>query len=539
MLKFLRTALFCFALAAAGTALARAIELPPVLSGFVLHQEPDFLTFDELKSLVGNPKPGGALGRKLKKFWETPVISNEAFYAGAKPKKPFDPKLGRYMRLVSWNIEKSFNIKDAIKAFSSEPQFMPLIDTRRVTPGSKLSKTILRQRGRLDLADVLILQEMDYGVKRSGYVNAAGEMAKALNMNYAFAPEQLEIDPVYLGLEHTHFDDGEIDKKQTANFAADPARYKGAFGVAVLSRYPIKRAECFQLKFQAYDWYEGEKPKTSFVERTRRTSTHLLFKNELTRELKVGGRIYFRVDLHVPGLPNDTLTIINVHLEIKCVPGGREIQMQEILSYIKDIKNPVVVAGDFNAAPEDLSPTSAKRVIVRTAKNPETWASVGTTVLIPGALAVNTTRVTAKYTKNFNDPFAFNLPVLLPNPLKPMFKMIEDYRFSDGTSFDFRGGKDRSINHKKGKLANSNERGTKGFRTTFSVKRPLGFIGKYRLDWFFIRSGRLKNPQDSKASYWLAPHFGETLEEMNSGLKSPISDHHPNVVDLPLEEPKI
>ena len=108
---------------------------------------------------------------------------------------------------------------------------------------------------------------MDIGVKRSGYINAAGELAKALKMNYAYAPEQLEIDPVYLGLEKINYDDGTVDQEQTDYYRVDPAKYKGAFGIAVLSRYPIKRAQAFQLKNQAYDWYAGEKPKIGFVEK--------------------------------------------------------------------------------------------------------------------------------------------------------------------------------------------------------------------------------------------------------------------------------
>ncbi len=94
------------------------------------------------------------------------------------------------------------------------------------------------------------------------------------------------------------------------------------------------------------------------------------------------------------------------------------------------------------------------------------------------------------------------------------------------------------MNNKNGALANSNERDFKGFKTTWSVKRPISFLGKYRLDWVFVKS-YLKNSYDKTGPYRLAPHFGETLEEMNTSLKIPISDHHPNVVNIPLQEPRI
>lgn len=504
----------------------------------IRYQEPEFLTFNELKTLSKNPHPDGFLEMKLKRFWKTPIIDNTAYYAGIKPHRPVDPKLGPYLRLVSWNIEKSLRMKDAIATFSNSNEFFSLINPAKAPLGSSKYKNIVRQRERLTNADVIVLQEMDIGVKRSGYMNAAGELAKALNMNYTYGAEQLEVDPVYLGLEKVSYEGGAVDQEQTEYYAADPARYKGAFGCAVLSRYPIKRVWVMQLKKQGYDWYAGEKPKIGFVEETRRVGSEVIFKNQLTREMKVGGRIFFRVDLLVPHLPGNTLTIINVHLEIKCLPEAREAQMSEILSYIKGIKHPVIVVGDFNAAPDDLSPTSAWRVAERTVKNPETWLAVGTSAILPHALVINTTRFVTKFTKNLNDPFASDIAVVSPNPVKPMFKMIEDYHFKDGGVFDFRGDTERSVNGKAKLLSNSNQRGTKGFKTTWRVRRPISVIGRYRLDWVFVKS-YLEDPFDPSSTYRFAPHFGETLEEMNTSLAVPISDHHPNVVDLPFKEPKI
>ena len=430
-------------------------------------------------------------------------------------------------------------MQDAITIFSSADGLRSLIDPQKAPEGSLEYKTVIRQRDRLGQADVIVLQEMDIGVKRSGYINAAGDLAGVLKMNYAYAPEQLEIDPVYLGLEKIQYDDGTVDQEQTDYFAADPAKYKGAFGVAVLSRYPIKKAQAFQLKSQAYDWFEGEKSKIGFVENTRRVGAEGLFHNQFTREIKAGNRTFFRVDLAVPGFPENTLTIINIHLEIKCTPKEREIQTAEILSYIKGIRHPVIMTGDFNAAPEDMSPTSAQRIAVRTLQNPTTWLNVATTAFLPQALAINVTRFVSNFTKNRDNPLAPDIAIVAPNPLHALFQMIQNYRFSDGGAFDFRGDSERAINGKGGDLANSNERDLKGFKTSWSVKRPISIIGKYRLDWVFVKSTYLKDPYDKTAPYRLAPHFGETLEELNTDLKVPISDHHPNVVDIPLQEPNI
>jgi hypothetical protein len=131
-----------------------------------------------------------------------------------------------------------------------------------------------------------------------------------------------------------------------------------------------------------------------------------------------------------------------------------------------------------------------------------------------------------------------DLADIFSNPVKPLFTMIQNFRFDDGGAFDFRGDSGRSINGKDGTLANSNERGIIGFKTTFRVTRPIAMvIGKLRLDWVFVKS-YLKDPL-GKGPYRFAPHYGETLEELNTNFKIPISDHHPNVVDLPFQEPRM
>ncbi len=505
---------------------------------YTRYQEPDFFTYEELKSLSANPSPDGALGKKLEKFWVTPIISNEAYYRGVKPVRPRDARLGTFLRAVSWNIEKSFNIDEVIKVFKSENAYIQMINPEKAEPGSDTYKDMIRQRSGLPFADIIISQEIEIGIKRSDYKNAAAVLGKALNMNYAYAAQYLEVDPVILGLEQLQFedDDKQVEKEARDFFTVDPAKYKGVFGSVVLSRYPIKYVEVRPLETKPYDWYYGELPKTGTTEGLRRIGTKVLFKNAIQRELKVGNRNFFRVDLEVPDLPGKTLTVINIHLEIKCEPKGRQAQMNEILSYVHDIKNPVLIMGDFNMAPADISPTSAGRILKRTASNPTTWFSVAVNVLSPHALIINSSRLISNITKNFNDPTAKSIPIVAPNTMKPFFDMLEEYRFADGGAFDFRGDKDRSVSGKSKTLANANQRGAKGFVTSFRVLRPIGLVGKYRLDWVFVKSF-LKDPQ--AGPYRFAPHFGETLEDMNFNLTLPVSDHAPNVVDLPFQEPNI
>ncbi|MBI4358915.1 MAG: endonuclease/exonuclease/phosphatase family protein [Candidatus Omnitrophica bacterium] len=505
----------------------------------VRYSTPELLSFDELISLSKNPYPSGPLLIKLKKLWTTPIISNEAYYRGVRPPARRNPELGPFLRVATWNIEKSFEVEGAIAVFTDRQKYQSMVDPSKVSPSSEKYQTALYERDLLAEADVVLLQEMDIGVKRSEYRNAPKELAEALDMNYAYGAAYLEIDPAYLGLETIEFEEGVKDEEAMEYFRVDPARYKGLFGSAVLSRYPIKAVTVFPLRNQGYDWYWGEKQRTTFLEKTRRLGAKTFFLSELHREMKVGNRIFMRVDLHVPGLPNDTLTVINVHLEIKCLPKARQAQIEEILEYIKNITNPVVMAGDFNSAPTDLSPTSVGREVKRQIKNPTNWFSLAATQVLPQALLVNTTRAVSNVTKNFQNPTARHIPVIAPNYVAGLFKAVENYRFHDGYAFDFRGDSERSVDGESGLLSNSNQRDRVGYKTSFQVRRPLGpVIGKYRLDWVFVKSF-LRDPKDTSGPYRFAPHFGRTLEDMNTVLVKQISDHHPNVVALPFEEPLI
>lgn len=490
----------------------------------------DFLSFTELKHLLENPKPEPALQAKLEKLLNTPIISNEAYHQGKRPARLQNPQMGDYLRIATWNVEKSIRMKEVTAMLSSETAFEKLMDSRSTPKGSPAYEELLRERQRLLTADVILLQEMDIGISRSGYRDATRELAQALGMNYAYAPQQLEIDPVLLGLESVPDGRGGMVRHQP-----DPARYKGVFGIAILSRYPIKNAKSFQLKAQPYDWYAGEKARRDLVEGARRIATEIVFDNEIVREMKIGGRVFFSVDLDVPGVPGNTVTVVNNHLEIKSLPGGREEQMAEILAQIQNIPHTVVMAGDHNSSKADMSPTSITRILSRTTTDPETWLSVSMDLLMAAPAALNSGRVLLNATKNLHSPLAPHIPVLLPNKTRRLFVNIEDFRFADGGQFDFRGDKERSINRSSAKLANSNEKAIKGQTPTFRVQRPIGPLGRSRLDWIFVKAPPSAQPNEK--SYRLAPHYGETLGGLIEGLNIRLSDHSPCVADIPLQEP--
>lgn len=523
-----------FRSSSAATSISRVAHDPEPYT-IVRKITPEVLSFQELVSMVEKPKSAVAKRsfKKAQKLFASPFIDNSHYYQRGLPEPYVYEELGPCLRVSSWNIEKSIQTKEVAGMLTSLETFRSQL-APKVLEDEKLYEEVLRQRERLRHTDILFLQEMDLGHGRSDYLFAAQYLSRELGMNFVYAPQQLEIDPVYLGLENVHFPNEELRPDGGRSLAGNPSRYKGLFGVAVLSRYPIKRVKVFQLKTRAYDWYLDEMKKPDFVEITRRDTSEGLFHVRPVREVKYGGRGFTRVDLHVPGVPHETISVINVHLEIKTTPKNRAEQVREILSYVKDIENPVIMAGDFNSVSRDISSTSLARFTSRTATDPTFIFSAA--LFTANVTGVNQLRGILNGYKNHRNPLAVDIPVILPNKSKELFNVVRDFRFNDGGAFDFRGDRKRSTYWARGNLANSNQRHPiKGYTYTFEVPRPIGPLGRERLDWIFVKSF-LTKPSSRRGSYQLAPHFGETLNLLNVTASEAYSDHHPITVLLPLED---
>jgi hypothetical protein len=69
--------------------------------------------------------------------------------------------------------------------------------------------------------------------------------------------------------------------------------------------------------------------------------------------------------------------------------------------------------------------------------------------------------------------------------------------------------------------------------TTFALPRTMGVVGRFRLDWIFVKA-YLKDDRASADSYRFAPHFARTMNEANQAFADPLSDHAAISVDLPI-----
>lgn len=496
---------------------------------------PEFLSFDELVTLADTDQLEAPLREKLDRLLRTPVVSNEAALAGIRPHRPFVETAGPVLRVASWNIERGLNFELIRKALSDPEGFKQAAREQGPVEPDKLAK-IDRQLQVLHDADVIVLNEVDLGMKRTDYRDVTRDLARVAGMNYVFGVEFVEVDRLDdLGLEKIQLEDSALTEQMREELKPDPARYLGLHGNAILSRYPIRNARIVRLPV-CYDWYKAEKAAISKLEKGKRLAANKVFLERIEREVRQGGRMAVIADVSIPDLPGGVATVVSVHLENKCKPECRTKQMDALLSAIKELEHPVIVAGDLNTTGADGTPTSIRREIFNRVKNYEFWVTQALKWGTPAGLPL-TVLTPVKYFKNHLDPTSAHLPVIGANKEAILFRHVEKFRFVDQQAFDFRGDTGRNLHEKERTLANSNQRARKGFEPTFTLKRDFGgLIGRYKLDWFLVKPF-IPHPRGEGMSYEFAPHFPLTMRDLNNAVPDGVSDHAPITVDLPLQNP--
>lgn len=508
-----------------------------LLADYVVDERPELLSYAELVTLSDTPRDqlDAPLRERLDELLTTPFVNNEAYYDGAQPHRPEEPGLGPTLRVVSWNIERGLKLELIRSALAGGDGFLDHVDADdddgEITDQTR--REIEREMQLLQTADVLVLQEVDWGIKRTEYRAVVEELARATGMNWAYGVEFVEVDPLLLGTEDFPGAEEEDRAELRRRSSVEEERYKGLHGTAVLSRYPIAAASLIPLEYEAYDWFGSELAGVSRVEAAKRGAAEGVFHTALTREIRRGGRTLLLVDLDVDAVSEGRVTIAAAHLESRSEPSGRQTQLEEVLGHLGDIRNPVVLAGDMNTSGQDGTPTSWKREIYQRIGDEEFWAGTAIKYFSGVGLAFDAVVGGVGTARRADDPTVGNIPVLSPNAEKGFFDLLEEFRFADGYAFDFRGDQQHSVTGNEGTLANSNQRDGKGFVVTFEVERTVGPAGKLKLDWIFVKA-YATDPRDQSGSYRFAPHFGRTMETINYSVTGRMSDHSPISVDLPL-----
>jgi endonuclease/exonuclease/phosphatase family metal-dependent hydrolase len=499
-------------------------------------QPPELLTYNELVQLYEQSNPPEPLQNKLRGLLNTPFVNNAASARGVKPLLPNSTNLGKVVRVVEWNIERGLEYEAIRAALSDSRGFAKLIDPSIYPRGGAERKVVMQQVAMLKQADVIVLNEVDWGMKRTDYRNVTADLAAALGMNYAYGVEFVEVDPIALGIEKFEELPAEDASKIAKEISVDASRYRGLHGSAILSRFKLENVRLQPFGHQPHDWYKEELEGVKPLEAGKRKAGEIVFHEKVQREIRRGGRMMLTAEIADERLPGGRMIVVATHLEDKTKPEGRRKQLEELLDRIKDTNAPVVVAGDMNTSTRDSTPISAGRLLKNRLGSKSFWVKQGLAIItgirLPTLLieGLNTYRTQA-------DPTVRNVPLVASNPEAEFFDRLKDFRFADEGAFDFRGEKERSIDERDNTLANSNQRGDKGFITTYEVERAIAFVGKFKLDWIFVKPPALIEPNPKAGPYRFAPHFGRTLKTLNEALTDRISDHAPLTVDLPLAEP--
>jgi endonuclease/exonuclease/phosphatase family metal-dependent hydrolase len=342
---------------------------------------PELFTYSELVQLYEQETPPQALQDKLRLLLTTPFVSNRVSRR-VKPLLPVTPSLGKSLRVVQWNIERGLEY-DAVRAAFTSPQgFAKFIESTGSPRGSKERSAILQQVALMKEADVIVLNEVDWGMKRSDYRNIAADLATALGMNYAYGVEFVEVDPIALGIEK--FEElSEKDRRELGlEISVDPARYRGLHGSAILSRFPLQNVRLQPFDYQPHDWYLKELRSVQAIEQGKRKAGELVLREKVQREVRRGGRMMLTAEIVDERLPAGRVTIVATHLEDRTKPDGRRKQLEELLARVRETDGAVVVAGDMNTSTHDGTPLSLGRAIKNRLGSKSFWARQGLELLI-------------------------------------------------------------------------------------------------------------------------------------------------------------
>ena len=488
---------------------------------------PTLLTYNELVALYETDPPSPELSNKLTKLLNTPFVNNSV---GTRAIKSTTSD-GDFLRVATWNIERGLEF-DAIKAaLTNDQRFF-----RRLRPAMRPSRfdlhRVLEQAAELSRADIVVLNEVDWGLKRTNYRNVVRELAAAMQMNYAFGVEFVEVDPLTLGTETLEGETSADKAKMVENLAVDKSRTLGLHGTAILSRFPLRNTRMIRFVNQGHDWYLGEKNGVSKLEKGKRKGAKLVFGEKILREVRRGGRMMLVAEISDSSIPGGALTVVATHLEAKAKPSERVDQLEEVLREIKSINNPVVLAGDMNTSGSDSTPTSFEREVKKRLGSTSFWATQAIKYATGVGLLYDITVGVVKMQRTRNDPTVKSVKFVSENPEEKFFSTLKDFRFADGGAFDFRGSKMHSIGASGETLSDSNERAGKGFVGTLDLDGKINI--EMKLDWIFVKPLQLTDPDDREQPFVFAPQFGRTLKTLNRSLKERISDHNPLIVDLPL-----
>ncbi|MCE0487492.1 endonuclease/exonuclease/phosphatase family protein [Ornithinimicrobium sediminis] len=189
-------------------------------------------------------------------------------------------------------------------------------------------------------ADVLALQEVDLGQPRSDHAHQAADLAAATGAHdWRYAPALVGTPP--WRWRHAHGD------AHHAHGADDAADHHPAYGVALLSRHPVRQWHTLRmapapvrvpasLPRSGPLWWMGDEPRAAVAA--------------------------------VVDTPHGTMTVVTAHLSF--VPGPNLLQLRRLSRWVRTLPGPRVLLGDLNLPPSVVGRVSGFEVLARARTHP-------------------------------------------------------------------------------------------------------------------------------------------------------------------------
>lgn len=203
------------------------------------------------------------------------LLGTPRFLAAPSPPPSADPAR---VRAVHWNIEHGNEYAQIERALLAHPE--------------------------LQDADLVLLNEVDLGMARSGNRDVAADLAHALGLHGVFAALFLELTP---------------GRDDDLRLVARRENQESLFGVAILSRWPISEVRIVDLPSPEHVQFDVER--------------------------MFGRHIGLAATIERPGAP---FVAVSSHLEVHRTRTHRAAQVRVLADALRGEPQSVVLAGDFN-----------------------------------------------------------------------------------------------------------------------------------------------------------------------------------------------
>jgi endonuclease/exonuclease/phosphatase family metal-dependent hydrolase len=236
---------------------------------------------------------------ELLKFESTREMEASALHKKIKPEVD---------RILDAIVQEHFAAEDVFsnpRSAIRDPQSTVSVAAWNIERGIMLDGIIeaLKNHDALKDKDLLLLTELDYGMARSGNRFVAREIARALNLNYAFAP-------VYIALQKGSGVESDIEGENT----------RSLHGLAMFSKFPLNNVHTVALP-NGKDKMWG-------------------------KEKRLGHLRALIADVEDPA---GAFRAVTIHLDAHCSRAHRRRQMEIILDHLDTLAPlPTLLGGDWN-----------------------------------------------------------------------------------------------------------------------------------------------------------------------------------------------